>query len=122
MADFQLSSLELIVEKLVPILPEDWRLTRGVSDGIWVHLIGKPSRKGRDRGIGLFIYVNPDKSNLRGEFLGQTKWGPVYIQSLNAELLWPDYEQQIRKALDIEKVSFDDMDANTLIEFTLGVV
>jgi len=98
----QLSALDSIVEKLVPILPEGWRLTRHMSDGIVIHLVGKSRRKGKDSGIGLSIYVNPDKSNLRGELLGQTKWGPVYVNSLNAELLWPDYKKQIVNALGIE--------------------
>lgn len=97
----ELSALESIVEKLMPVLPEGWRLTRSGRDGIWINLIGKARRKGTDRGIGLFLYINPGKSNLRGEFLGQTKWGPVYVESLDAELLWPNYKEQITKTLGI---------------------
>jgi hypothetical protein len=109
----RLSALESIVESLIPILPERWRLNRRnvpsgqiagreTGEAIWVHLIGKARRKTADRGIGLFLYVNPGKSNLRGELLGQTRWGPVYVQSLDAERLWTSYKEQIINALNIQ--------------------
>ncbi|MHC4645052.1 MAG: M56 family metallopeptidase, partial [Planctomycetota bacterium] len=109
----QLSALEGIVESLMPILPEGWKLNRGNmpssqiaegerSEAVWVYLIGKTMRKGADRGIGLFLYINADRLNQKGEFLVQTRWGPVYVQSLDAELLWPDYREQIMNALNIQ--------------------
>jgi hypothetical protein len=115
----QLSPLESVVEKLMPILPKDWMLTRkrirDISDldsetdrGIVVSMVGKRGRKGESGGtVAVFIVINPsqsflEKTEYEAELCGQSQWGPVYVKSLDAEQLWPDWKNQITKALGIE--------------------
>lgn len=104
----ELSPADSIVERLMKVLPEGWELTQKVDSSnqtIVINLIGRLWRKAtEDRGVGLFIYINPSASCTRGELLGQTKWGTVYVSAYDAKLLWPDYKEQIIKALDIQEI------------------
>jgi hypothetical protein len=116
----KLSGLESVVELLKPVLPQKWTLTRNIvtdetsktsSSGefIFVDLIGKPGPMGRSYGgIGVNIFINPPESyvknyHFKAELLGQSEWGPVYMKSLKAEQLWPEYKNQIMNALGIRK-------------------
>ena len=116
----RLSSLETVVEKLLPILPEGWTLTRtrigDIADldcetdrGIVVRMVGRRGRKGGSGGmVGVFVLINPsqsflEKTQFEAELWGQSQWGSVYVKSLDAEQLWSDYEAQIIKAFDIQK-------------------
>jgi len=112
----ELSSEALLVEKLKHVLPKGWTLTRtrirDIADfdsetdgGIVVNMVGKRGRKGTPGGtVGVFVLINPSQSFLEkteheGELWGQSQWGPVYVKSLNAEQLWPNYKEQIIQAL-----------------------
>jgi hypothetical protein len=118
----QLSELDNVVEKLRTIFPNDWTLTRtrirDIADldletdrGVIVNMVGKRGKKGTSGGtIGVFVLINPSQSFLEiteneADLWGQSQWGPVYVQSLNAEQLWPNYEEQIIKALSIQKLA-----------------
>jgi hypothetical protein len=111
-------SEDIIFEKLLSVLPKGWRLTRtrarNISDldrarGICLSLVGKRDSKGTPRGtIAIFMWINPQKSDLDaiefdGESWGRSEWGPVYVKSFDADVLWLDYKEQIVKALNIEK-------------------
>ena len=126
----QLSALESVVEELRKILPDNWGLTRRIAysrqfaadtniDGaVIVHLIGKPRHKTKDRGIGLGLYINPsqpDQGSFEGHLWGQCELGYVYANSINAELLWPNYKEQITKALDI-KSEQESVDREVILE------
>lgn len=112
---------EIIVEKLLSVLSEGWTLARSSIQGkddsqseadskLFITLTGKWGMKGLGAGhVGLSILINPGDSGLQshrfeGQFWGQSPWGPVYVQSKDAELLWPNYRKKIMKALDIQKI------------------
>lgn len=119
----QLSPSELLVEKLLPILPPAWNFTRKINSadefakeqageavGFW--LTGKHNRKGENKGmniaLNIIIFIGSDSTQVRlrdhlaeFELWGQSQWGPVYVESWNAEQLWPDYQVQIMKALGL---------------------
>jgi hypothetical protein len=121
----ELSPADSIVERLLPVLPDGWVYTRrsipkkpsseNSSNGyIFVHLIGKVGRKTVDEGIGVFILIDPTGNEtafepewFAGHFWGRCKWGSVYVKSFDADLLWPDYQEQIIKALDIKEGKTD---------------
>lgn len=121
----KLSYADSIVERLIPVLPEGWVFTRTLlprkqpspenpSKALIVHLIGKRGRKGVDEGISVLILVSPTEDEIApepewftGHLWGESKWGPVYVEAFDAELLWPDYREQIIKALDIREVEPD---------------
>jgi hypothetical protein len=113
---------DIIFEKLLSVLPKDWRLTktraRNIADldrarGICLNLVGKHGSKGTYRGtIAIFIWINPKKSDLDaiefdGKFWGQSKWGPIYVKSFDADLLWPNYRERIVEALNIKDPKSD---------------
>jgi hypothetical protein len=124
-----LSALENIVEDILPILPEGWKLTRRImpanelaetsttNEVVWIHLIGKMASKGRSNSVIIAIFLNnaaqeiPQlklKSHLSElEYWGQSRWGLIYGKSLDAEQLWPDYKERIINALDIQKMNND---------------
>jgi len=121
----ELSPADSIVESLLKILPEGWGYTRRVvsrkptpenpSDKfVSVQLIGEGAKKGEGGGIfvNIHIYltenevtVEPDE--FAGQLWGRCKWGPVYVRAYDVKLLWPDYREQIIKALDIKEVKSD---------------
>lgn len=121
----ELSPADSIVERLLTVLPEGWEFTRTLVSRkptaespsnacIIVNLIGERRRKTIDEGIGLLILVNPTEDEIAlepewfaGHPWGRCKWGPVYVQAFDAELLWPDYREQIAKALGIEEIRAD---------------
>jgi len=121
----ELSPADSIVERLLPVLPEGWVFTwrlltkKTSSDSesngcIFVHLIGEQGRKTVDEGIGVLIVVNPtediiavEPEGFEGHLWGRCKWGDVYVKPFDADLLWPEYKEQIIKALNIEKVEPD---------------
>jgi len=115
-----LSPEDRVVEKLLNVLPEGWECTRTLvkKEGdenpfsetfIGVHLIG--ARRGKSNGLGvlLLIFLAEDEIELEPEFAselefwGRCKWGPVYVKVNDAKLLWPDYKEQIIKALAIKQ-------------------
>jgi len=116
----EMLALEEIVEKLKPVPPKGWELTRSMypfgdlPEGetrktIMFHLAGKypPKASGGQR-IALSIFVNPTPSFLEkkyfdAELWGESIWGPVYVKNMDAELLWPDYKEQIKNALNIQE-------------------
>ncbi len=103
----EISNEDLVLQKLIEIAPEDWIITKNKirDNGISILMIG--SFGGKSIGTGIEILINPSKSYLeangnKAEFFGQSKWGNIYINSLKAETLWPDYKEQIINALNIE--------------------
>ncbi|MHC4497697.1 MAG: hypothetical protein ACYS21_01130 [Planctomycetota bacterium] len=116
----KLAPADEIVKRLVSVLPEGWEFTRRIRQrkaaaerqsnrDISVHLIGRGRYKGKDAGICIFIRILPEADIMRSEpgksgAWGQSKWGAVYVQRVDAELLWPDYRKQIIKALGIEEI------------------
>jgi hypothetical protein len=113
---------DIIFEKLLSVLPEGWKLTKtracnnadlDMARGICLSLLGKLGDKGTSQGtIAIFMWINPEKFNLDaiefdGEFLGQSEWGPVYIKSVDADLLWPNYKEKMIEALNIEEDKSD---------------
>lgn len=121
----KLSQADSIVERLIPVLPKGWVFTRTLlprkqpssenpSKALIVNLIGERRRKGVDEGISVLILVSPTEDEIApepewftGHLWGESKWGPVYVEAFDAELLWPDYREQIIKALDIREVEPD---------------
>jgi hypothetical protein len=109
-----------IIEQLLTVLPEDWKFTRTLlprrntsektsHTGTFIHLTGQSGYKGFDAGIGVLMLVSPIESKLDAEpegfeglLWGRSKWGLVYVKSFDADILWPDYREQIIKALEIE--------------------
>ncbi len=114
------SGVELIVEKLLPILPAGWRLTRHlITQGdddpasagqLYVHLVGQPGGKGGDKGVLLVVLKDDDpvdtdpwlKEQLN--LWGRSPWGLLYARVNEAEQLWPDHRTQIDKALGVEPI------------------
>jgi len=121
----QLSALESVVENLILILPAGWKLTRRAvpanqfaeeqtGEAILVSLTGKRTGKRVDIAIQMAIFLDSDHAQVKLrdhltelEFWGQSQWGPVYVKSINAEQLWPNYKEQIIKALGIEEIKSD---------------
>jgi hypothetical protein len=117
----ELSPADTIVERLLPVLPDGWVYTRRLipkkpsqenssNKYIFVHLIGEKGHKGVDEGISFFILVHPTKDVISvepewfaGHLWGRCKWGLVYVKAFDADLLWPDYKEQIIGALNIEQ-------------------
>lgn len=101
-----------IVERLFFILPDGWKLRKssqpfatcsGVGIDHYITICFKHA--------AIYIRVSsmPEEGSYRfmGELLGQSRWGPVYVEAFDVELLWPDYREQIIKALDIREVEPD---------------
>jgi hypothetical protein len=102
--DGQLSDIEIITEKLKPIVPAGWKFSRHkyINDISFAMFKGPKTPKGSM----IIIYFNPKEPNLKeiqkeAELLGQSEWGPVYIKSMNAEENWPNYKTEIKNALGI---------------------
>lgn len=109
-----------IIEQLLTVLPEDWKFTRTLLPrrntsektsltGTFIHLTGQGGYKGFYPGIGVLMLVSPMKSEVGAEpdgfeglFWGRSKWGLVYVKSFDADILWPDYKEQIIKSLEIK--------------------
>ncbi|MBN1972873.1 MAG: M48 family metalloprotease [Sedimentisphaerales bacterium] len=114
----QISDDDLIFQKLIDIAPEDWEITKtrirdlddfNIEDnnGISIAMIGDYDKETTEGFAGVILLINTSQSYLEAidneaEFLGHSRWGNVYINSLNAESLWPDYKEQIVKVLRIE--------------------
>jgi hypothetical protein len=121
----ELSPAESLVQILTPILPECWEITRHVFTPdpfssrqpdrcLLIGLIGQQGLKGLGGrfGMSIFIFLDDEKSQIEykkrlGEFWGNCKWGPVYVNAYGAELLWPDYREQIVEVLGIREVQPD---------------
>jgi len=116
----ELAPADAVMERLLPVLPEGWTLTRRPYGGrvftenslqrpICVHMVGKRRGKAIDVDIFLVVYPAGGEITLEPGFAdqlslwGRCKWGTVYGRALNAEQLWPAYKEQISKALEIEK-------------------
>jgi hypothetical protein len=119
----QLSPSELLVEKLLPVISPAWNFTRKINsadefakeqagEAVSFWLTGKHNRKGENKGINIalniIIFIGSDSTQVRLrdhlaelELWGQSQWGPVYVKSLNAEQLWPDYQEQLMKVLGV---------------------
>ncbi len=115
------SPLESVVESLTPVLPKGWTLTRRFmslekpeeskgGEAISVVLTGKQAGKALDYSIIMIIIPKQAKipDNFKDiidemELWGTCKLGLVYAKANNAEELWPDYKEQIIKALKIQK-------------------
>jgi len=122
-----LPALENIVEDVLPILPEGWELTRILSpanelaevnaptEAISLWFTRKRSGKGFDSFIAIVIFLQKSTENMphvkfknhlsEMNFWGDSKWGLVYGKSHDAERLWPDWKEQIKKALGIENTN-----------------
>ncbi|OQA00299.1 MAG: hypothetical protein BWY69_01779 [Planctomycetes bacterium ADurb.Bin401] len=102
----ELSAIEIITEKLKPIVPEDWILNRhNFDNNISIGIMKKGERKGS---VSIFMLVNPSEDSLQKinremELFGQSEFGPVYITSSNAEEHWPEYKTQIKNTLEISR-------------------
>jgi hypothetical protein len=102
-----LSDIEIITEKLKPIIPDDWILSRHISDkNNSIALFKKGMIKNPNGSVGIIFYFNPSESFLKKmpkqmELFGQSEWGPVYMKTMNAETHWPDYKMQIKNALNM---------------------
>jgi len=117
----QFSPLESVVESLIPILPKGWVLTRRLmslerpeeskgGEAISVVLRGKQAGKTLDYSIIMAIVPKQAKitDNFKEildemELWGACTLGQVYAKAINAQELWPDYKEQIIKALKIQK-------------------
>jgi hypothetical protein len=109
-----------IIQNLLTVLPKGWRFTRTLlprrntsektsHTGTFIHLTGQGGYKGFYPGIGVLMLVSPMKSEVGAEpegfeglLWGRSKWGLVYVKSFDADILWPDYREQIINALEIE--------------------
>ena len=115
-----MSAQDDIYTQLLNILPQGWTITRRLTSSsepylfvdksdayIIVHMIGKRRGIQIDVDIRLAI-VDDDSSSLDSKILsecqvwGKCKWGNIYSIARDAETLWPDYRDQIEKALEIE--------------------
>ncbi|MCK4293544.1 MAG: hypothetical protein KAY65_10135 [Planctomycetes bacterium] len=118
----KLPAADSIYSKILSVLPQGWTATRRllpidplfpeiVHRPILVHLVGK--RSGKQIYSGITVVIAEDGSSLMPGLLnelrpwGKCRWGDVYVGVRNAELLWPDYREQIVKALDIEEIGAD---------------
>jgi hypothetical protein len=121
----ELSPADSIVERLLKILPEGWTYTRRVISreptpenssnafvSIWLMGGGMQKDIHLNISVGIKIYLTEDEVTVEPDefasgLLGRCRWGPVYVEAYDAKLLWPDYREQIIKALDIEEVKSD---------------
>ena len=117
-AEGELSSFDKIYSVLKSAIPDDWGITqRRIRDnddlnlkddnGISISLIGDPGKKAVEGFVGVFLFINPSQDFLEAidneaKYLGKSQWGNVYINSQDAQTLWPDYREEIMKALGIE--------------------
>lgn len=105
----ELSAIEIITERLKPVVPEDWMLSRHSSDkNISIAMYKKGFIKNPKGSVGIFILINPSETYLEKmgtelELWGQSQWGSIYVTSSNAQEHWPDYKTQIKNALNIEE-------------------
>jgi len=114
-----LPQMEQIVEKILPVLPGGWRMTRslrppsglredGPTQSLHIALIGKPGGKGNRYGIALLVLLNGDPFDAdpwlkeQYDFWGLTSWGPLYARVNEVEQLWPNHRAQIERALGVE--------------------
>jgi len=112
-----LSAADSVFAKILSVLQQGWTATRrlvptkpfsgdGADTFIDVHLIGK--RTGKAINVDISLSIAKDGSSLDPQYVnklqlwGKCKWGHVYARVRDAELLWPDYREQIVKALEIE--------------------
>ncbi|MCE5186338.1 MAG: hypothetical protein LLF76_09460 [Planctomycetaceae bacterium] len=119
--DGPLSPLEESVEAIRTVLPQAWRLSRRLLDVserpegesgevIMIYLVGKQARKAStEKSIAILvtILVNPDSNAVsdrasKCDFRGRSRLGAVFVKSINAEELWPDYREQLIKAMGID--------------------
>jgi len=113
----ELSPRENIVEAPAAILPFDWQLTRTMTSHkgpdqnvenqiLLVGLFGRWSQKGPGVSISLAVILDGGQGEIEpgdhyGELWGRSKWGLVYGQSIEAEILWPGWKEDIFRALGI---------------------
>ncbi len=117
----ELSPADSIAERLSAVLPGGWTLTRrlcgrpaptdrSLQSPICVHMVGKRRGKAIDVDIFLMVHAAGGEITLVAGFTdqlnlwGRCKWGTIYGRARNAEDLWPDYEEQIFEALEMEGV------------------
>lgn len=118
-----LSPLEECVERIRTVLPPRWGLTRRIpstyefyrgqsGEEILIQLTGKraPKTSTTEKSIGISIAIFPDPSTdsqmlehaSKYDFWGNSPLGTICVRAGNAEELWPDYREQLIKALQIE--------------------
>lgn len=119
-----LSPLEECVEALRIILPKGWALTRRVvpagecieqqpGDVILVYLVGRQAPKTSTTetsiGVSMAVFLEPPfNANTFSDCAskyncwGNSPLGTIFVRSISAEDLWPDYKEQLIKALQIE--------------------
>lgn len=104
----ELSPGNKVVEKLFSVLPNGWKLRKGdvkqfvPSSGIVTDYHIVIHYKNAD--IHISVLSKPEEGSFRfiGERLGQSRWGPVYVQARNADPFWPNFKEAIIQALDIQ--------------------
>ena len=113
----ELSAADSVFASILSVLPKGWTATRRLAPTklfsgdradtfINVHLIGK--RTGKLINVDISLAIAKDVSSLDHQYVnklqvwGKCRWGHVYARVRDAELLWPDYREQIVKALEIE--------------------
>jgi hypothetical protein len=111
--------MEQVTERLLPVLPAGWRLTRrmaaesddndGTSLGLlYVGLIGQSGGKGGDKGVLLVIMMGGEPADtdpwLKEQFdsWGVSPWGPVYASVREADQLWPGHKVEVMRALNVK--------------------
>jgi len=114
-----LPRVEQIIERLLPVLPAEWKFTRrAVSESddidvasvgqLYIHLIGRPGGKGGDGGVLLIILPGSDASETDPwlkesfDFWGLSPWGLVYASVHDADPLWPNHRAEIMGVLEIK--------------------
>lgn len=111
----ELSPADIIVERLLKILPEGWTYTRTVipikpaPGNPCYGFVGVQLMSQKCIGVSIGVYLTEngvmyEPAETVGYLWGKCEWGPVYGEGPFAERLWPDYRKQIIKALDIKKV------------------
>lgn len=117
--DGDLSAADSILTKILSVLPEGWTASRKLvpielfsedesNNFISVHLIGK--RIGKVIDVDISLIIAKGSNSLEPYFVkdsqlwGKCKWGQIYVRDRDAELLWPDYREQIIKALGIMEI------------------
>jgi hypothetical protein len=115
----ELSLADSIAKCLSAVLPGGWTLTRrpcqrepsaekSLQSPICVHMVGRSRGKGADVDVFLVICPVGSETTLESglademDLWGWCKWGTIYGRARNAEEPWPDYQEQISKALEIE--------------------
>jgi hypothetical protein len=132
-AEGEPSTFDKIYSVLKPIIPDDWEITqRRIRDiehlnlkddnGISIVLISDYGKKAVEGFVGIYLLINPSQAYLEttkkeAELFGKSQWGDVYINSKDAETLWPDYREQIIKVLDIKSTGVNtDLQVNKKAE------